>query len=55
MEINDFLSVMVDIHNNLAEISVRGDDAIRMAEILQKCRAVVFKVQKELEDTSADQ
>lgn len=55
MELKDIMPVLVEIHNQLTEISVRGDDAIRMAEILQKCRAIVFKVQKELEEASAEQ
>lgn len=45
METQDILAVMVDIHNRLTEISVKGDDVIRMAEILQKCRAYVFQLQ----------
>lgn len=55
MEIKDIMPVLVDIHNQLTEINVRGDDAIRMAEVLQKCRAIVFKAQKELEGTSTEQ
>lgn len=55
MEIKDIMPVLVEIHNQLTEINVRGDDAIRMAEVLQKCRAVVFKAQKELGEASTEQ
>lgn len=48
MESTEFLSILVDIHNNLAEISVRGDDTIRMADIIKKCRSAVFSLQEEL-------
>lgn len=49
MEIKDIMAALVDIHNRLVEINVHGDDAIRMAEVLQKCRAIVFQAQKEPE------
>jgi len=45
MEQKEFLSFIADIHNKLTEISVRGDDAIRMAEVLQSCRALVYGLQ----------
>lgn len=55
MEAKDTIPVLIDIHNRLAEINVRGDDAIRMAEVLQKCRAIIFEAQKELENASTKQ
>ena len=51
MEVKDILPMLVDIHNRLAEINVHGDDTIRMAEVLQKCRSIVFQAQKELDET----
>lgn len=48
MESKEFMSALVDIHNGLTEISVRGDDAIRMADIIKKCRGIVFALQEEL-------
>lgn len=48
METTEIMSALVDIHNSLAEISVRGDDAIRMADVIKKCRGIVFTMQKEL-------
>ena len=45
MEQKEMVSLIADIHNKLVEISVRGDDAIRMAEVLQKCRAAVYQMQ----------
>lgn len=50
MEVKDILPLLVDIHNRLAEINVHGDDTIRMAEVLQKCRSIVFQAQKELDE-----
>ena len=32
------------IHNMLAEISVKGDDTIRMAQALQMCRMLVERL-----------
>lgn len=55
MEVKDIMPVLVDIHNRLTEINVRGDDAIRMAEVLQKCRAIVFQAQKEMEEAGTEQ
>lgn len=55
MEVNDVVSVLADIHNRLVDISVRGDDAIRMADVLQKCRAVVIQAQNELNNKSEDE
>lgn len=54
MEIKELMPALVDIHNRLIEINVHGDDVIRMADVLQKCRALVFQMQKETEQ-SADQ
>ena len=48
MEAKEFMSALVDIHNGLTEISVRGDDTIRMADIIKKCRSIVFALQEEL-------
>lgn len=48
METKEFMSALVDIHNGLTEISVRGDDTIRMADIIKKCRGIVFALQEEL-------
>ena len=50
MEVKDILSGIVEIHNRLAEINVHGDDTIRMAEVLQRCRSIVFQMQKELDE-----
>lgn len=46
METKDILPALIDIHNRLIEISVHGDDTIRMAEVLKQCRAIVFQLQK---------
>ena len=53
MELKDIIPVLADIHNRLVEVSVRGDDTIRMAEILQKLRAIIFQSSKE-ENGSGD-
>lgn len=47
MENREFITVIADIHNRLAEISVRGDDAIRMGEILTRCRGLVMSLSAE--------
>lgn len=48
MDNKDFMAIVADIHNGLSEISVRGEDAIRMAGIIQKCRSIVLSLQDEL-------
>ena len=55
MEAKDIISALIDIHNQLTGISVRGDDTIRMAEVLQKCRTIIFNAQKELENAGSEQ
>lgn len=49
MDNKEILTMLIDIHNRLIEINVHGDDTIRMADVLQKCRAIVFQMQKESE------
>lgn len=48
MNTREIMSAIADIHNELSEISVRGDDTIRMAGVIKKCRNIVFAMQKEL-------
>ena len=43
MQEKEFISQIATIHNLLTEISVKGEDAIRMAQILQMCRNIVLK------------
>lgn len=52
MEIKDIVPELVEIHNRLAEINVHGDDTIRMAEVLQRCRSIVFQAQKQVESNA---
>lgn len=49
METKNIIQALIDIHNKLVEISVHGDDTIRMADALQRCRALVFQMQSESE------
>lgn len=44
METKDIQSAIADIHNNLLEISVRGEDVLRMASIIQACRNLVYQI-----------
>lgn len=41
MDNNSIATYIANIHNTLSEISVRGDDVIRMANVLQTCRKLV--------------
>ena len=41
MNSQEIISNIALIHNKLAEISVRGDDVLRMADALQTCRNLV--------------
>lgn len=46
MEQKQILQAIVSIHNTAAEISVRGDDAMRMSEVLKMCRTLAFQLQE---------
>ena len=53
----EILAEVAQIHNRLAEISVRGDDVLRMAEVLTRCRNLVQTIAETAEadnETSAD-
>ena len=54
MNQSDFLSAIVDIHNTLCNINVHGDDAIRMADTIQKCRSLVYTLNQEKEQAKED-
>ena len=43
MEDKDILTVLIDIHNRLLDISVKGDDAVRMGSIITDIRSIVAK------------
>ena len=47
MDMNELLPALAEIHNRLTEISVRGDDTLRMADALQRLRALVLKMRDE--------
>lgn len=50
MDKMEVLSAIADIHNRLVEVHVKGDDAIRMADILKACRSVVYHLQQDVRD-----
>ena len=51
----EILAEVAQIHNRLAEISVRGDDAIRLGEVLTRCRNLAQQLSNLAEeDNSAD-
>lgn len=41
MTLKEMQTWVAMIHNKIADISVRGDDAIRVAEVLTECRRMV--------------
>lgn len=43
----ELLSVLIDVHNKLLNISVKGDDAIRMGEVLNELRMTYTKAQQQ--------
>lgn len=47
MEDKDILTVLIDVHNRLLDISVKGDDAVRMGNIITEIRTVVAKVKEQ--------
>ena len=44
MEKKDIQFEIGDLHNKLLEISVRGEDVLRMASIIQTCRNLVYQI-----------
>lgn len=42
---------IAQIHNKIAEIAVRGDDTLRMAEALARCRSLVKMLSHETCDS----
>ena len=49
----EILAEVAQSHNRLAEISVRGDDAIRMAEVLTRCRNLAQQLSKLAEEDNS--
>ena len=47
MNTKDFASIIANIHNRLIEVNVRGEDVLRMAEVLQICRNTVELITQE--------
>lgn len=43
----DFASIIANIHNRLLDINVRGEDVLRMAEVIQMCRSTVAAINQE--------
>lgn len=50
----DFLSTIANIHNRLIDINVRGEDVMRMADILNICRNMASKLQNEIRDEESE-
>lgn len=48
MDSRTVLTCIARLHNTLSEISVRGDDVMRMAGALQACRNLAEDLQAEL-------
>lgn len=55
MDKTEILSAIADIHNRLVEVNVKGDDAIRMADILRKCRSLAYQLQQDLKETTPNE
>lgn len=46
METKIIFDTLVDVHNKLLDISVKGEDVIRMADILKELRTTIIKIQQ---------
>lgn len=44
MDGKELLTRLAEVHNRLTEISVRGEDTIRMANVLQEMRSIVMSI-----------
>lgn len=47
MDLKEITMYLADIHNRLSDISVCGDGAIRMGDVLRSIRAMVAQLQSE--------
>lgn len=50
----DFLSTIASIHNRLIDVNVRGEDVMRMADILNICRTTASKLQNEIRNEESE-
>lgn len=48
----EILNEVALIHNCLTQISVRGDDAIRMGDALSKCRKLVYAINQSAQESA---
>lgn len=46
METKEMFNTLIDVHNKLLDISVKGEDVIRMADILRELRATIVQIQQ---------
>lgn len=49
MKLKDIQMEIAAIHNKMAEINVRGDDTLRMAEALTRCRTLVANLANDIQ------
>ena len=49
LKLKDIQMEIAAIHNKMAEINVRGDDTLRMAEVLTRCRALVANLANDIQ------
>ena len=54
MKQEEILSAVVTVHNILADISVKGDDTMRMAQALQQCRFLVKRMEEDMKAERAE-
>ena len=54
MKQEEILSAVVTVHNILADISVKGDDTMRMAQALQQCRLLVKRMEENMKAERAE-
>lgn len=51
MEQNEIMALLAGLHNSLSQISVRGDDVIRMAQTLQTLRQAILQIQESVDSS----
>lgn len=54
MNMNDIIGTIVNVHNLIAQISVHGDDCMKMAEAINLLRNLVSQLQQSKNNGETD-
>ena len=46
METKEILNTLIGVHNKLLDVSVKGEDVMRMADIFRELRTTIVQIQQ---------